>query len=255
MAKAALATMGTSPPVITEFVEYMHRTGRLDHLTILSTGEKKVVDGALLAKIATQKRYPHMEVMIHILPLDDITNEEENYVFMEEAVKVIAALRRRYSELNICLAGGRKEMVASIMLIAQLTGINTVYHIVSPNIKEMNIELEKIRYEIEELAESDEPEEYYNANREKFEPIMYPPPTTYNVIKLPLIPYPERTIHQIGRILSGQRGRFDRNLLAQLRQAELVAVTREGWVIVTDEGRKVFNHVVKHLIQAPAANP
>ena len=112
MPKAAIATMGTSPPVITEFIEYIHRTDKLNHLTILSTSEKRVTDGALLAKIAAQTRYPHLAITIHTLPLSDITNENENYTFMEETVKIITRLKRRYEELHVCLAGGRKEMVA-----------------------------------------------------------------------------------------------------------------------------------------------
>lgn len=248
MLRAAIATMGTSPPVITEFIEYVHRADKLDHLTILSTSEKKVADGALLAKIAAQSRYPHLNITIHTLPLSDITNEDENYTFMEETVKILTRLKRRYEELHICLAGGRKEMVASIMLIAQLTGINTLYHIVSPNIKEMNIELERIRYEIEQLAQSSDPTEYYNENREKFERVMYPPTTTYSAIKLPIIPYPQKTIQEIKEILSGRQHRIDRILLAQLRQAGLIALTREGRVVITDEGKKLYNHVVKHLI-------
>ena len=134
------------------------------------------------------------------------------------------------------------------MLIAQLTGINTLYHIISPNIKEMNIELERIRYEIEQLAQSNNPQEYYNKNREKFEAVMYPPPTTYNAIKLPIIPYPRKTIQEIKDILSGQQHRIDKTLQTQLRQAGLITLTKEGRIIVTDEGKKLYNHVVKHLI-------
>ena len=248
MPKAAIATMGTSPPVITEFIEYVHRTDRLDHLTILSTSEKRVLDGALLAKIAAKTRYHHLHITIQTLPLNDITNEEENYTFMEETVKIITHLRRKYEELYVCLAGGRKEMVASLMLIAQLTGINTLYHIVSPNIKEMNIELERIRYEIEQLAQSSNPQQYYNENREKFEAVMYPPPTTYNAIKLPIIPYPQKTIREIKEILSGQKKRIDKMLLTQLRQSGLIALTREGRVVITEEGKKLYNYVVKYLV-------
>jgi len=249
MKEAALATMGTSPPVITEFVEYMNKLNKLENLTILSTNDKQILNGATLAKIAIEQKYPQTEVNIYILPVSDITNEEENYLFMEHTVKIISNLRKRYKRIHICLAGGRKEMVASTMLIAQLTGINTLYHIVSPNIKEMNIELERIRKEIEELAQSSNPTEYYNNNKEKFDKVMFPPSDSYNVIKLPIIPYPWKTLLELHNIMTGGSVRkTEKGFLDQLKYSGLITITKQGKIILTDEGKKLYQHVIKHML-------
>ena len=76
---------------------------------------------------------------------------------------------------------------------------------------------------------------------------MYPPPTTYNAIKLPIIPYPQKTIREIKEILSGQQRRIDKTLQTQLRQAGLIALTKEGRIVITEEGKKIYNHVLKHI--------
>ncbi|MEM1942686.1 MAG: hypothetical protein QXO30_06835 [Candidatus Caldarchaeum sp.] len=39
-----LATMGTSPPVVSEFVDYVMKTERLDEIEILATSEQSVVE-------------------------------------------------------------------------------------------------------------------------------------------------------------------------------------------------------------------
>lgn len=247
---AAVASMGTSPPVVTEFVEYIHRTDRLHYLAILSTREKMVQDGAKLVETALNIRYPHLTVEIHELPVSDITGEGENYVFMEFSVKVIANLRRRYEVLHICLAGGRKEMVASLVMIAQLIGLNTVYHVVSPHIREMNIELEKIRRDIEMLAESEDPKKYYELNREKFDRVMFPPAESYNIVAVPIIPYPAGYGIMLKKILGGELSAGevpDRVWLEQLERSGLVTLTRSKKIIVTEEGRKLYSSVLKYL--------
>lgn len=247
---AAIASMGTSPPVVTEFVDYIQRTERLHHLVILSTKEKMVRDGAKLAKIALNVRYPHLIVDVYEVPVSDITTEEENYAFMEHSVKVIASLKRRYDVLYICLAGGRKEIVASLIMIAQLMGLSSVYHVVSPHIREMNIELERIRRDIEELADSEDPTKYYELNRERFDRVMFPPTESFNVVAVPIIPYPISYIASLKRILGGElsaRNTSDRELLEGLKKAGLIAVTKSKRIIVTDNGRKLYNHVLKYL--------
>lgn len=249
MKTAALATMGTSPPVVTEFVEYVQRTENLQHLTILSTIESLVLNGAILAKAAIQSKYPKISVVIHKLPLSDITNEDENYTFIEESAKVISQLKRKYDSLHICLAGGRKEMVASIMIVAQLMNLSSVYHIISPHIKEMNIELERIRHDIAQLARSEDPQTYYEKNKEIFDRVLFPPTRNYSAIKLQILPYPEDYIRILKATLSsgGEAPRSSRELLTRLKRAGLIALTKSGRIVVTEEGKKLYNHLLRYL--------
>jgi len=54
--------------------------------------------------------------------------------------------------------------------------------------------LERIRKDIEELANSEKPNEYYRQIREMFDPIMYPPSTSYKIIYVPTVPYQPETL-------------------------------------------------------------
>ncbi|MEM0456823.1 MAG: CRISPR-associated ring nuclease [Thermoproteota archaeon] len=246
-----LATMGTSPPVVTEFVHYVERTEKIANLIIMTTSERIVRESAILASVATKDKFPHIHVKVVELPIADITSEEENYLFMEKAAQTLAELRRSSDKLYICLAGGRKEMVASMTLLAQFFDVDAMYHVVSTEVKAINVALEKIRKEIQELASSQDPKEYYRQKKEDFEPIMYPPSTSYNVIMVPIIPYPPENIKILKYLLSntsierkklGLREEF----LHRLKNRGLIGLTADR-IIVTDEGRKFYDAVLKYL--------
>lgn len=247
-----LATMGTSPPVVSEFIDYVERLERVSDLRILATAEGMVKNSALLAKIAVSDKYPHIKTRIEELPMKDITTEEENLAFMRKTMEVIADMRRGEIErLYVCLAGGRKEMVASLVLLTQLTNVEALYHVVSPNVKEMNVALERIRSNIEALAAHPDPSSYYAENRAVFEPVMYPDPATYNVIRIPVLPYPPALVQKLksvfakGYVRRASSG-LDYEFLQRLKDAGFVSMTREK-VIVTDSGRSFYENVLRYL--------
>ncbi|MEM2485453.1 MAG: CRISPR-associated protein Csx14 [Candidatus Caldarchaeum sp.] len=251
MRVGVVATMGTSPPVVTEFVDYVERTEKVSNLMILSTSEKLVRESAVLASAAITDRFPHIRVKTIEVPVTDITSEEENYLFMETAAKALSELRRNSDKLYVCLAGGRKEMVASMTLLAQLNDVDAVYHVISPEIKVVSAALERIRKEIEELANSQNPQEYYKQKREEFDPVMYPPPTDYNVIHVPVIPYPPETLSSLKSLLakgsSPRRGvKLHAGFLYRLRNRGLISMTSDK-IIVTDHGRKLYDALLKYL--------
>ncbi|MEM3090897.1 MAG: CRISPR-associated ring nuclease [Candidatus Bathyarchaeia archaeon] len=247
---AVMATMGTSPPIVTKFIDYLQKTERVSHLSILATKERSVVNGAPLVKATLKSRFPSLKVDIHQLAVADTTNEDENYQIMEESAKIITGLKRRYPVLHICLAGGRKETVASTITLAQLMGLTSLYHVVSPNIREMNIELERIRKEIEEFGESSDPQKYYEEKKNLFEPVLFPSASSYNVIKLPIIPYPASSMTLLRRLLgsSGEKVEgVDKSFLKRLKLAGLITFTKDGKIVVTTEGNKLYNHLIRHI--------
>ncbi|MEM4183852.1 MAG: CRISPR-associated ring nuclease [Candidatus Caldarchaeum sp.] len=115
---------------------------------------------------------------------------------MEKAAQALSELRKASDRLYICLTGGRKEMVASMTLLARLSDVEAVYHVVSPEIKVVSAVLERIRKDIEELANSENPNEYYRQKRDVFNPVMYTPSTSYNIIYVSIVPYPQETPHK-----------------------------------------------------------
>ncbi|MEM3371990.1 MAG: hypothetical protein QXO55_05230 [Candidatus Korarchaeum sp.] len=67
------------------------------------------------------------------------------------------------------------------------------------DVKVVNLNLERLRSEIEKLYRSEDPLSYYRAN-EELEKLMFPPMSEYEVIKLP---YPKRVLSEVKRVLEG----------------------------------------------------
>ncbi|MCS6785249.1 MAG: CRISPR-associated ring nuclease [Candidatus Caldarchaeum sp.] len=251
MRVGVVASMGTSPPVLSEFVEYVERAERIARLVVLSTAEKMVRDSTAVAVAAVADRFPHIRMDVVDLPLSDITSEEENFVFMEFAAKAVAGLRRSVDRLYLCLAGGRKEMVASMVLMAQLANVDAAYHVVSSDVKSLNVALERIRKEIEDLAASSSPLDYYRSRRDVFEPVMYPSPSSYKVVSVPVLPYPPTVLRKLVGVfaqtsVSRHGVGLDGEFLLRLSYAGFVRLTRDR-IVVTDEGRRFYSSVLKHL--------
>lgn len=235
---------------MTEFVDYIEKREKITTLRIVATRADQVVSGALLAAEAVRYRYPWIKASVDTLPLSDVTNEDENYVFMEELVNVIKSIKSSDAErIYLCLAGGRKEMAVAAVLVAQIMGLNAVYHVLSHNIRKANVELERIRDKIKELASSKDPGEYYARNAELFEKVMYPSPDTYNVIKIPILPYPRETLDTLRNIMSNeapQERALSRELLDKLVEAGIVTRCC-GKILVTEEGLRFYRHVLEHV--------
>lgn len=246
-----IATLGTSPPVATEFIQYLEKEEKISDLTLIVTGEKTIQDGARLVEAAVKSRYLHIHIHIKNLPFNDIVTDEDNIRFMGICSNILREQRERHraDRVYVCLAGGRKEMTTSLAMLSQILDVDGVYHIVAPEIKSINIDLERARYEVSQLAASPNPAEYYEKNREFFDTLMYPHPTTYNVIRIPVIPYPKETLRQIASLLA--TGVIERDkvtvppdLLERLAKAGLVKLTREK-AYVLDAGRALYQHVLR----------
>ncbi|MBS7281485.1 MAG: CRISPR-associated protein Csx14, partial [Candidatus Freyarchaeota archaeon] len=213
---AILAPLGTSPPVVTEFLEYVEKTldRRVSDLVIIATREPAVLEGIPLIQSAVKKRYPHVHTHEVELPFTDIKSDEDNLKFM----KICAQLLRKEKEVHktdtiyLCVAGGRKDMCITLSLLAQYFEVNGVFHVITPDVKSMNIELERARHHIKELSESPDKDNYYEQHREIFDNLMFPPPSQYNVISIPVLPYPRTMLNDIVRLLTGESTQMRSNV-------------------------------------------
>jgi len=249
MTRASLiATLGTSPPVITEFLRYMIEAERapVTDLTIIATQEREVLNGLELAKTAVKDRYNHVRIHEEILPFTDITSNNENEEFMKRMAQILAAQRRRYraESIHLCLAGGRKDMSITTAILAQYLGVNSVYHIIMPNIKAFNAELERARKNIEELANAQDKQAYYNQHRELLEPLMYPPLHTYSIITIPLLPYPAHLLRETHQILKAEKTeptktRLPQDMLRAMQNAGLIKITTKGTIYPQEQGKRI----------------
>jgi len=243
-----IATLGTSPPVVTEFVCYMQEAERINatDLTIIATEEERVLEGLELVKQAIRDRYPGVRQHIKTLPLRDVATEEENYTFMRYLAELLIEqhVLHRVKSVHLSLAGGRKDMSITAALLAQYLGVNGVYHIVMPTIDLVNLRLEVLREKIAELAKSEDKEKIYNQNRGEFEALLFPPLHQYNVIKIPIIPYPRAILRKIYHLLG--RPKTDKaaagiplDVIDGMAAAGLIRVTSRGTIYPLEHGKKL----------------
>jgi CRISPR-associated protein Csx14 len=252
---SVIAPVGTSPPVVTEFVQYVEGflEKRVTDLTVIATREPMVLEGVELIAAALRRRYPHVHLHLVRLPFSDIGSQEDNLEFMRISARILRDQREVHKAdlIYLCVAGGRKDMCITLSLIGQYFGVNGVFHIIMPDVKSFNAELERRRHEIKELAEASDKEAYYEAHKEIFDPLMYPPPSAYTVIKIPVITYPRSILNDVVRLLE-QGKAVERtpsplplDVIEGLESSNLVRTSSKK-IYVTDEGR-AFAKVLKSM--------
>jgi CRISPR-associated protein Csx14 len=230
-----IAPVGTSPPVVTEFLQYVQEamSERATDLTLIATREPLVLSGVELIKAAVRRRYPHVHTHVVELPFTDITSDREHLEFMKVCARVIRDQREAYGadRVYLCVAGGRKDMCITMALLGQYLGVNGVFHVVMPDVKAFNVELERARAAIEELAKAEDKDAYYRERAELFDPLMYPPLSSYSVITIPVLPVPRDLVREAVRILKAKKLRLDEvkaplDFLKAMEAANLVKVTQ-----------------------------
>jgi len=250
---AIIAPLGTSPPVVTEFLEYVEKVldRRVSDLVLIVTREPAILEGVPLVEEAVRSRYPHVHVHRVQLPFPDIRSNEDNLTFM----RICAETLRREKEVHrtdaiyLCVAGGRKDMCITLSLLAQYFEVNGVFHVITPDVKSMNIELERARHNIRELAEAPDRQNYYNQHRELFDNLMYPPLAEYTVINIPVLPYPQTVLNDIITLLTGNptqertHVRLSLKVLENMHASGLIKLGDQN-IYVREEGRK-FGETLK----------
>src|SRR5689334_12470129 len=91
--------MGTSPPVITEFLQYMIDTKgiKVNDVTILNTNDKLVVKSTTLAELGLRHKYPYVKTHIVRLPFSDIESYDRSVEFTKIAIRVLKEQKHRYN--------------------------------------------------------------------------------------------------------------------------------------------------------------
>jgi len=248
-----VAPIGTSPPVITEFIQYVERVldQTVTDVTIITTREPLVMQGLELVKAAVADRYPRTRVHVVELPYDDIDTEEKSMDFFSVAASVLRHQKEKYGAdiVLLCVAGGRKEVCIILSLLAQFYKVNGVYHIVMSDVKAFNVDLERIRYEAEMLSKTEDKLGYYRQKKDLLEPVLFPKPHTYNVIKIPVIPYPKDALMELKQALKQRKFKsdsIDANVAFQLSELGYIRISRDYAFTLPDGERllRVIESVV-----------
>ncbi len=235
-----LAPLGLSPPIVTELVQYLDWQYNMKPKTVelILTKNKLVQEGAKLVGAAVKDRYPKAKVISLTLDYEDILNENVAFDFMRVAASEIARLEK---PLYLLISGGRKNISVEVALLGQVLAVSGIYHVIMPDVKVANIELERLRPEIEELASSDDPLSYYRKSKE-LQNLMYPP-MTYRIMRIPTLPLPYSIVKRVAGILSkgGSRSELEdlgEDYIAVLRFSGLIQVSG-GRIIPTDLGKAI----------------
>lgn len=241
-----VATLGTSPPVVTELLQHLLSVGeRLTDITVLYTAEPDVEAAFEAVKCAVADRHPRVRVHGVRVEFEDIATTGEALRFLKLAAGVLRRefVRHRVERVHLNLSGGRKSMAIALATLAQFFGVAGAYLVVARDVKAFNARLERVRGYIRELAEAPDPLAYYRERREYLEPVMYPDPGEYEVVEIPVVPFPRDAL---GALLSlARRGRAElasvglsEGYALALRRAGIIATVR-GEAYLTDVGREL----------------
>ncbi len=191
MKTAVIAPLGLSPPVVTAGTDSAQIP--VNDLVIIATQDPHVLAGLELIRVAMSINTPEVYVHSEVLPFDDVTTIEENFLLMERAKQIILRERaeHRCERVLLNVAGGRKNMCITLALIGQLMNVDGVFHIVNKNIRMFNQNLERLRSDIRRIANAATWEEkcaIYREKEDQFNHLLYPSRTEYQVVRLPTFP-------------------------------------------------------------------
>jgi len=252
---SVIAPLGTSPPVVTEFIQYLENSlkERVSDLTVILTQDPYVKACGDLVEQAILDKYPHIHYHKRELSFTDIDTKDKLQQFMIKMSKLLKDQVEKYHADRIYIngAGGRKDALIALTIIAQFFPVVGVYHIIRPDVQTFNIELERIKHEIEELGKAEDKRSYYLKNKDKFEPIMYPHPSKYSVIKMPIIPYPINELYKIGNLLKENKVKIKDTKLSKDYIESLVKLgifhSDGSYLYRTDEG-SFFLKLIKTVL-------
>lgn len=203
MKTAVIAPMGMSPPVITEFIDGIGEP--VSDLVLLATQNPQVIAGVHLVQAALARRFQWLRIHVEHLPFDDISDNEQNFTFMKQAVRVFHEERERFNcdTIYLNVAGGRKNMCITLSLVGQLLSADGVFHVVNQNVDVINQRLEMMRRDISRFADLSEPQAAaaaYEMKHGEYDSILFPDRQSYEIIRIPTLPYP---MDYLGYLVAG----------------------------------------------------
>jgi CRISPR-associated protein Csx14 len=159
------------------------------------TDEDDVISGYNLVKTAISINYPSIRIHGVKIPFSDVTTEEETFEFMKIAVKTIKNEKEKHNCEKVYLntSGGRKNMGIAVSTIGQIAGLDGIFHVVSEDVKIVNQQLEALREDIRKFRDAVdyEMEDMYQKKSREFNSLLFPDPSSFEIIRIPVLPYPK----------------------------------------------------------------
>jgi CRISPR-associated protein Csx14 len=145
--KLLIATLGTSPAVITEAIDLLAAEHiPLDGVKLLRTQDNDVEHAFnLLAEhLPVHDKISWIEPVL-ISAYEDVDKPESAVEFMQQACQTLKTYRDAEYELYVSIAGGRKAMSALLALAVQFYGAKRLFHVWAPPLIEEEGEIHKLR--------------------------------------------------------------------------------------------------------------
>jgi len=145
--KLLIATLGTSPAVVTEAVDLLtEQNCRPDRIILLRTEDHDVCEAyELLANHLPQHDNLTWVEPVPIGQHGDVDTSEAAVEFMQEACRILKSYRDAGYRLFVSIAGGRKAMSALLALAVQFYGAERLFHIWVPPWLEEEGEIARLR--------------------------------------------------------------------------------------------------------------
>lgn len=145
--KLLIATLGTSPAVITEAIDLLSaESTRVDGAKLLRTQD---VDVKASFDLLAEHLPAHDKITwVEDLPISsygDVDTAEAAVEFLQQACQVLKTYRDAGHELYVSIAGGRKAMSALLTLAVQFYGAKRLFHVWVPPWIEEEGEISRLR--------------------------------------------------------------------------------------------------------------
>ncbi len=222
MKKVLVATLGDSPGVVTEAIDKLKEERiEINEVILLTTKDNDTKESANLLSNHLTKYYENKIYISDIRGIDtyfDVDSQESLLDFMQNLCDVLRTLKKRNSEVHVCIAGGRKSMSALMTLAVQIYGATSLFHVILDDLElEQEGKIDKLR----------------NKDEREINQILHPDLSIIKLVKLPFI----GLFPWIGDILKGLKGEeVSKDIKNILKDNNLI---RDSGA--TDIGRMVLN--------------
>jgi len=204
MSGTLVSLLGESPPVTSSFIKSFQK-GLFDKVIIIANENAKIIAGARLIKAALSYEKSEYAVEISHVPVTDVLNEEQNFVFMKHLSSVIMQEKKKDRDVFLNITGGRVAMSVSSQIIGGLLGVQGTFVVTTPYDKASKEKMDTLRDLISsfsELSDADEAKNRYHERYCDLHDLMFPD-TGQQIIRIPTIPHSPKDLYVLLNQLRG----------------------------------------------------
>lgn len=198
-----VSLLGESPPVTSSFIKSF-QTGLFNKVIIIANENAKIIAGARLIKAALSFEKSEYAVEISHVPVTDVLNEEQNFVFMKHLSSVIMQEKNQDRDVFLNITGGRVAMSVSSQIIGGLLRVQGTFVVTTPYDKASKEKMDTLRDLISSFSELSDAEakNRYDERWCDLHDLMFPD-TGQQIIRIPTIPHSPKDLYVLLNQLRG----------------------------------------------------